>query len=79
MSLKSWITGHMDGEKLVAKAIAEFAAGDSKDATANLIQGLIELAPAGRAKQALQALQADLQKFLGIGALATPATTPGTK
>ena len=77
MGLLAWLKRNVTGEKLVAKALVEFAEGDSKDALGDLVQGLIDLADGTKAEKPLLTIQSRLATFNLIPPLmASPATIP---
>jgi hypothetical protein len=72
MGLLAWIKKESAGEKLVARALVEFAEGDSKDALGDLVQGLIDMADGTKAEPALLAIQSRMAAFNLIGPPAPP-------
>jgi hypothetical protein len=75
MGVFSWIKKESAAEKLIAKALVEFAEGDSKDALANLVQGVVEIADGTKAEAPLVALQT---KLIALGAIPAGMAIPAT-
>jgi hypothetical protein len=78
MGLLGWMKKESAGEKLLAKALVEFAEGDQKDALGDLLQGLIDMADGTKASVPLYNLQTRLANFNLIPAPA-PAVAPIAK
>ncbi|HEV8061457.1 MAG TPA: hypothetical protein VGP68_16380 [Gemmataceae bacterium] len=89
MGVLSWVKKESAAEKLIAKALVEFAQGDSKDALGNLVQGVVDIANGTKAEAPLAVIQAKLAAngliptpapaSLPIKAATTPVATPAPK
>jgi hypothetical protein len=72
----SWLRSESHAEKLIARALVDFAEGDTKTALGVLLEGILELADGTKAEPALVNLQARLASFNLIPPLDRP--TAGT-
>lgn len=78
----AWLKKESHAEKLIAKALVEFAEGDSRTALGDLFQGLLEMADGTKAETALFNIQTRMATFNLIPPLDRPTaglqTTPLT-
>jgi hypothetical protein len=61
--LLAWLKKESHAERLIAKALVDFAEGDTKAALGDLLQGILELADGTKAEPALFSLQTRMANF----------------